>query len=51
VVIRKVAVVKDHTIAALGTPDEVMTEALLKDLYEVEIKIINQKNRKICFPL
>ena len=47
----KVAVVKDHTIAALGTPDEVMTEALLKDLYEVEIKIINQKNRKICFPL
>ena len=47
----KVAVVKDHTIAALGTPDEVMTETLLKDLYEVEIKIINQKNRKICFPL
>ena len=47
----KVAVVKDHTIAALGSPDEVMTEALLKDLYEVEIKIINQKNRKICFPL
>ena len=47
----KVAVVKDHTIAALGSPDEVMTETLLKDLYEVEIKIINQKNRKICFPL
>jgi ABC transporter, ATP-binding protein len=47
----KVAVVKDSTIAAIGTPDEVMTEALLKDLYEIDIKIINQKNRKICFPL
>ena len=47
----KVAVVKNNTIAAIGTPDEVMTEALLKDLYEIDIKIINQKNRKICFPL
>jgi len=46
----KVAVVKDGRLAVTGTPKEVMSEALLKSLYDIDMKIIDIEGRKVCFP-
>jgi len=46
----KVAVVKDGRLAVTGTPEEVMSEALLKSLYDIDMKIIDIEGRKVCFP-
>jgi ABC transporter, ATP-binding protein len=46
----KVAVVKDGRLAVTGTPEEVMSETLLKSLYDIDMKIIDIEGRKVCFP-
>ena len=46
----KVAVVKDGRLAVTGTPEEVMSEVLLKSLYDIDMKIIDIEGRKVCFP-
>jgi ABC transporter, ATP-binding protein len=42
--------VKDGRLAVTGTPEEVMSEALLKSLYDIDMKIIDIEGRKVCFP-
>ena len=46
----KVTVVKNGRLAVTGTPEEVMSEALLKSLYDIDMKIIDIEGRKVCFP-
>jgi iron complex transport system ATP-binding protein len=50
----KVALMKKGRIIDIGTPDDTITEANLKEVYDMKVKIIsinNEISRKICLPV
>jgi len=48
-----VAVLKDGTIMAQGTPDDVITEPILEKTYGVRVKVsyFEEAGRKVCVPV
>ena len=48
-----VAVLKDGSFTAWGTPDDVVTESLLRDTYGVAVKVLHveEAGRKVCIPV
>ncbi len=54
IISNKVALMKEGAILALGTPDEVITEENLYNVYGVKVKVMHlggAVNRKICIPI
>ena len=50
----QVAIMDGTGFAAMGTPDEVITESALKSLYNLEVKLVTSEDcgdRKICVPI
>ncbi|WP_169717667.1 putative ABC transporter ATP-binding protein [Sporomusa silvacetica DSM 10669] len=52
----KVLIMKNGKITAMGTPDEVVTDSILSDLYTTKVKIVEiddgvSKPMKVCVPL
>lgn len=49
----RVAVLKDGNIFAMGSPDEVVTEAVLEKTYGVKVKVsyFEEAGRKVCVPV
>ena len=50
----QVAIMDGTGFAAVGTPDEVITESALKSLYNLEVKLVTSEDcgdRKICVPI
>jgi len=52
----KVLIMKNGKITAMGTPEEVVTDSILSDLYTTRVKIVDiddgvSKQLKVCVPL
>lgn len=52
----KVLIMKNGKITAIGTPEEVVTDSILSDLYTTRVKIVEidgeaSKKMKVCVPL
>lgn len=47
----RVVVMDEGTIIANGTSDEVITDAMLKNIYNINAKIINHDSKQLCIPI
>ena len=46
-----VAIIQNKKFIAYGSPDEVITEENLKKTYEIDVKLLELDDRKICIPM
>ena len=47
----KVALMKGKNFIDLGSPEEVITEENMEEIYDIQVKIVDIKHRKACIPL
>ncbi|MGC4018122.1 MAG: ABC transporter ATP-binding protein [Muricomes sp.] len=50
----RVAIMSEKTFKAVGPPDEVVTEEALREIYKIDIRVMELENgigRKVCIPL
>jgi iron complex transport system ATP-binding protein len=47
----KVAIMKNKSFIDFGKPEEVVTEENLKKAYNIDIKLLELENRKVCVPM
>ena len=47
----KVALMKGKNFIDLGSPEEVITEENMEEIYDIQVKIVDIEHRKACIPL
>lgn len=47
----KVAIMKEKRFIDFGSPEDVITEDTMKDIYGIDVKILDLEGRKICIPI